>query len=72
MVNGKKLILHDGYTYYKMGKKGGCDKWRCTANPNCKSHVLTDQYQKIVMVVSEHQHIKKALHKTQDGRYIRL
>lgn len=72
MANGKNLILHDGYTYYKLGKKRGCDKWKCTSNPNCKSHVLTDAEGNLVEVVSEHLHVKKKLLKTSAGTYIRL
>lgn len=72
MINGKQLILFEGFTFYKMGKKKGFNKWYCTNFPTCKSYVTTDEELYFREVNVDHRHAKKSLFKTPVGVYIRL
>lgn len=73
MTNGAEVLLHDGYTFNKMNcKKKGFDKWHCSSFRLCKCYLLTDAFYRIYESKVDHNHERRKLYKTSDGKYIRL
>ncbi|CAH2267945.1 jg8407 [Pararge aegeria aegeria] len=72
MVNGKKVILRDGFTYYKKNKCGKLYKWACTASASCKACLRVDDDLYIYHSDPIHSHPMKSYVQTSCGRYLRL
>lgn len=72
MVNGRQMVLLDGYTYYKKNKCGPYYKWACTASASCKGNLKIDDDFVIKTGDPTHSHPRKKLLKTSSGRYIKL
>lgn len=73
MVNGKTLVLCEGYTFYRKNPRHK-KKWFCTNFPSCKAYIkMIDNYNMVITeMLTEHNHRKKVLHQTSDGRYARI
>ena len=68
MVNGKQLVLYQGYTFYKRYERKKFDKWFCTSQPKCKSFLIIDSDLNIHDGNVDHNH-KMKQHIERNGRY---
>ncbi|VVC90607.1 unnamed protein product [Leptidea sinapis] len=61
MVNGKVVVLYDGYTFYKKHVSRRAEQWYCTSSGNCRSRVTADKQGNIISVYMDHSHEKQVL-----------
>lgn len=71
MINGKQLLLYEGYTFYKQRDRKNHDRWYCTSQPKCKAFILTDKNINIHDSFTVHNHMKKQLVE-KNGLYLRI
>ncbi|CAH2040226.1 unnamed protein product, partial [Iphiclides podalirius] len=72
MLNGKSVVLHNGYTFYKRYRMKLYGKWSCTSFPNCKAQLNIDDNMIIRGGDVTHNHPPRKLVLTHSGRYIRI
>ncbi|KAJ8724574.1 hypothetical protein PYW08_016048 [Mythimna loreyi] len=72
MVNDKRLVLYQGYTFYKQYNRKVLDKWYCTSQPRCKAYLMTDKDLNIHNSNTEHTHKKKQLLVNSDAKLITM
>lgn len=72
MMNGKTLVLYDGYTFYKRYKLKKFNKWNCTSFPKCNSYINIDDNMTILGAIVDHSHKRRRIVKTSNGSYTRI
>lgn len=56
---GCRLLLHDGFTYYKNRVFGAKTRWRCSSHSSkrCNARVFTIE-EEIIVIKSLHNHLR--------------
>lgn len=62
---GRKILLHDGYTFVKDGDNHGTTNWRCSCfqSTKCRARAVTREYfnggAKVKLTKIDHNHVLK-------------
>lgn len=72
MLNGKTVLLFDGYTFYKRQTLKRFNKWNCTVYPKCDAYVNIDNEMNVWGSKTTHNHKARQVIRTSSGRYTRL
>ncbi|CAG4946041.1 unnamed protein product [Colias eurytheme] len=68
-MNGRKQLLHKGYTFYIQRKSAAKARWLCTCYAKCKAFLYVDKHMHIMKTGNIHNHDPPILIKLQSGLY---
>lgn len=72
LLNGKKRLLYEGYTYYVRyeSKHKNETHWACSQYPKCKANLYANIHHVVSKTIGEHCHGKKKMYVSASGLYV--
>lgn len=68
---GRKLLMKNGYTFYRHKRFKFGMRWSCTNSSKCKSHLLVTNNGSLKKAFEEHNHKRPVYCIMSDGTYVK-